>query len=191
MMDAATGPRPSPGKEYELVQHPDTPPVAVDAVRVQVRVADDNLLLTLVVQGNDHVAVPAWATPKRRDGLWKTTCCELFLAPVGVEAYFEFNYSPSTEWAAYRFDAYRSGGQDLPLPIAPHVDRGDYMRDCLVEVDQDLSVLPAGDLRMGLTAVIEEIDGTKSYWALAHAPGPPDFHNRDCWIATLPAAGRP
>ena len=45
--------------------------------------------------------------------------------------------------------------------------------------------------QLALSAVIEEIDGTKSYWALAHAPGPPDFHNRDCFIATLPAPDSP
>ena len=39
---------------------------------------------------------------------------------------------------------------------------------------------------MNLTAVIEEAGGVKSYWALAHPDGPPDFHNRDCFIAHLP-----
>jgi hypothetical protein len=49
-----------------------------------------------------------------------------------------------------------------------------------------IGLLPA-DSDLALTAVIEETDGTKSFWALAHAPGPPDFHNPDCFIATLPA----
>ncbi len=44
--------------------------------------------------------------------------------------------------------------------------------------------------RLGLSAVIEETDGTKSYWALAHpAEGPPDFHHPDCFALTLPAPG--
>ena len=46
---------------------------------------------------------------------------------------------------------------------------------------------PTVDWHVGISAVIEARDGTKSYWALAHAPGPPDFHNPDCFIATLPA----
>ena len=37
-----------------------------------------------------------------------------------------------------------------------------------------------------LTAVIEEEDGTKSYWALAHPDGPPDFHDPSCFLARLP-----
>jgi len=31
--------------------------------------------------------------------------------------------------------------------------------------------------RAGLTAVIEETGGVKSYWALAHASREPDFHD--------------
>jgi hypothetical protein len=39
----------------------------------------------------------------------------------------------------------------------------------------------------GLSAVIEEADGTKSYWALAHPSGEPDFHHPDCFALELPA----
>ena len=195
MMDTATGPRPSPGREYRLVAHPDRPPRAVDAVIVEVLWDGDELLLTFIVEGLEHVALPDRMAPSRTDGLWKTTCCELFLAPVGSDNYFEFNYAPSTQWAAYRFDSYRAGGCDLALSVEPYVDRGDpssaSASPYLVEVDQDFSDLPPGPLRMSLTAVIEETDGTKSYWALAHAPGPPDFHNRATFIATLPALAHP
>jgi hypothetical protein len=34
---------------------------------------------------------------------------------------------------------------------------------------------------LGLSAVIEEHNGRKSYWALAHRPGKPDFHHSDCF----------
>lgn len=37
-----------------------------------------------------------------------------------------------------------------------------------------------------ISAVIEEADGTKSYWALAHPPGEPDFHHPDCFVLDLP-----
>ena len=39
---------------------------------------------------------------------------------------------------------------------------------------------------LGLSAVIEEHGGAKSYWALAHPPGAPDFHHPDCFAAQLP-----
>ena len=40
---------------------------------------------------------------------------------------------------------------------------------------------------LGLSAVLEEKDGTKSYWALAHAADKPDFHDAGCFVARLPA----
>jgi hypothetical protein len=39
----------------------------------------------------------------------------------------------------------------------------------------------------GLTAVLEEADGVKSYWALAHGPGKADFHHAACFAARLEA----
>ncbi|MET3826101.1 hypothetical protein ABIC16_001794 [Sphingomonas sp. PvP055] len=172
---------------YGLVSHPDTPPAAVRGVTVDVRADAGGLQLEFSVAGKDAVRIPDPTPATRADGLWKTTCCELFLAPAGSDAYFEFNYAPSTQWAAYRFDSYRTGGCDLALSFEPQVVGGTSAADALVTVSQILSDLPPGPLQINLSAVIEETNGTKSYWALAHAPGPPDFHNRDCFIATLPA----
>ena len=50
---------------------------------------------------------------------------------------------------------------------------------------------PTVPLAIALAAVIEEVGGHKSYWALAHPDGPPDFHNRDCFIAHLPPVTAP
>ena len=191
MTDTATGPRPSPGKEYRLVPHPDRPPSEVHSVSVEVLWDGDELHLTFNVEGLAHVALPDRAVPSRTDGLWKTTCCELFLAPAGSDAYFEFNYSPSTQWAAYRFDSYRAGNRDFALSVEPKIECGNPASACLVTVRQPSSDLPTVQLQMSLTAVIEETDGTKSYWALAHAPGPPDFHNRPTFIAILPVPSHP
>ena len=49
-----------------------------------------------------------------------------------------------------------------------------YVLQASVELDQ----LPR-PWRLGLAAVIEEVDGRKSYWALAHPPGKADFHQLD------------
>ncbi len=45
-------------------------------------------------------------------------------------------------------------------------------------------------LHLALSAVIEEKEGTKSYWALKHPPGKPDFHHPDCFALTLPATAQ-
>ena len=39
---------------------------------------------------------------------------------------------------------------------------------------------------LGLSAVLEERDGTKSYWSLAHSSEKPDFHMCDCFVGKLP-----
>lgn len=127
------------------------------------------------------VVMPPRATPERADGLWQTTCFELFVATADA-GYAEFNFAPSTRWAAYRFEGYRAGMADLavaPPLIVPEA----------TGVTVTLSYpLPAGGARIALSAVIEEADGTRSFWALVHPPGQPDFHHADCF-ATHMAAG--
>jgi hypothetical protein len=46
--------------------------------------------------------------------------------------------------------------------------------------------LPIGATRLGLSAVIETVDGFFSYWALAHPSDKPDFHHPDSFILELP-----
>jgi hypothetical protein len=43
----------------------------------------------------------------------------------------------------------------------------------------------AATWRLGLSAVLEEADGGKSYWALTHPHGKPDFHHADCFALEL------
>jgi hypothetical protein len=53
-------------------------------------------------------------------------------------------------------------------------------------VGATIAVEAAKQWSLGLSAVLEEKDGTKSYWALAHGADKPDFHLRDCFVAKLP-----
>jgi hypothetical protein len=55
--------------------------------------------------------------------------------------------------------------------------------DLQASVELDEVLLSGGSpLRFGLAAVIEEINGNLSYWALAHPPGKADFHHSDCFM---------
>ncbi|PKQ01217.1 MAG: hypothetical protein CVT74_00420 [Alphaproteobacteria bacterium HGW-Alphaproteobacteria-13] len=136
----------------------------------------------------DHLAIPDPAASERVDDLWQHLCCELFLRRPDDEAYLELNFSPSSQWAAYRFSAYRAGREGLALPATPQIllDASDTHLALEVEV-----ALPVdwrdGPLLADLSAIIEEVDGTKSYWALRHPPGPPDFHHPDCFALSLEA----
>ncbi|HEV7660508.1 MAG TPA: DOMON-like domain-containing protein [Allosphingosinicella sp.] len=175
--------------QVELWTHPDHPTDVVTGIQASVTLRSPNLLhLRYVVFGKiGDIVLPPPAAPIRADNLWETTCLEAFLAPAGGRAYREVNFSPSSQWAAYDFVSHRNPqpGIAAPLPAPPEimlavgVDRIEM--EVLVPVDSG----PC-PIRLGLAAVIEEKDGTKSYWALAHPPGDPDFHHADCFALELP-----
>ncbi len=133
------------------------------------------------------LALPAVTTPARANELWRHTCFEAFVRGEG-EGYREFNFSPSTCWAAYRFDGYRTGMADAPDAGDPHIEgRKDSRR-----YDLTASLpLGAGPFRLGLSAILEDRSGERSYWALAHAPGKPDFHHINSFTLDLPAVDQP
>ena len=131
--------------------------------------------------------LPAIHRPARLDNLWQATCFELFVA-LDDGSYAEFNFSPSTCWAAYRFDDYRTGMRTL-AGVEPVIDVTATDRRLAVAVRLDLAALvPDLDRNIGLSAVIEQADGGKSWWALVHPSEKPDFHHRDCFALQLGAA---
>ncbi len=186
--------RAEPVEALPLICHPDTPPSCVSAVHVELigSAPFDELMLRFSIFDGQDVVVPVPASPGRTDGLWNTTCFELFVKPCGSTSYVEFNASPSGQWAAYNFDDYREGMKDQSLAVAPNIESVEETGKTLCyDVDVDFSEIPPGAVHLALSAVIEETGGTKSYWALAHPPGAPDFHHPDCFVLTLPAATQP
>lgn len=176
--------------KHALIAHPLAGSPTIRAVEVEVWMTDgDDVLLTYSLVGAQPVW-PDWTVSTRAGELWITTCFELFLKTRDAKGYHEFNFSPSTQWAAYAFDAYRSGRRDLALPIDPRIEREEPVEHKIgLTVDVDLSAIPNAALEVGLSAVIEELDGTKSYWALTHPnPDKPDFHDPACFTLELPPA---
>ncbi len=179
------------GLYFSLRPHPDTPPSQVCAVNALIWMTDHNeVLIEFTVKGSKQLLLPPWASPMRRDELWRTTCFEMFLM-CDDGRYFEFNISPSTEWAIYAFDSYRQGMKPLETDVFPQIELTATGGSFSLEADIDLGQIPPGRLRLALSAVIEETDGTKSYWALAHPSGQPDFHHPTCFAATLAAPEQP
>lgn len=151
----------------------------------------DRLSIAYFLEGDTApIAWPEKSTGARADNLWRATCFEAFVRAAGGEAYVEFNFSPSTNWAAYRFTAYRTGM--APCPSAS-------IRIRQIEIGPRRAVLIADahcpalgrsgrNLEIGLSAIIRTKTGETSYWALAH-PGPkPDFHHSGGFVATLTKA---
>jgi hypothetical protein len=147
------------------------------------------LLLRFDVTGAiDRVRVPPPApAPQRLDELWRHTCFEAFVRPSRSPAYQELNLSPSGDWAYYHFDDHRAG-MSRPDVTAPAIDFQKSEGALQMRASLDLAILlsPAVPWDLALTAVIETEDGARSYWALAHPPGAPDFHHPDCFVLHLP-----
>jgi hypothetical protein len=172
----------------ELSPHPDCPKGAVDELFVDVLREGDGWRCTYVVVGAvARIVIPPPAARGRHDGLWQTTCFEAFVRHVTGDEYAELNFSPSGQWAAYRFESHRSDMRPLDLPKDPEIEFERSVGRLTLTAEASLpDELARGSVRLGLSAVIEEQDGTKSYWALAHPPGAPDFHHPDCFAAPLP-----
>jgi hypothetical protein len=170
-----------------LMIHPDSTAPSVRSIEVEVnRPRPDRLALRYRLTGNlSHLIYPPPHTPARANNLWRHTCFEAFIGQPGG-AYLEFNLSPSREWAAYRFDSYRHGVSQ-PEIADPHIA---ISTQSGLVLSAELQI-PVDAFHLGLAAVIEDRTNTTSYWALAHAPGKPDFHNPDCFAAELPAVERP
>jgi hypothetical protein len=149
-----------------------------------VREAPNLLTLVYSIVGDlGGVSFPPGQASVRTDELWKHTCFEVFLG--AGQGYYEYNFSPSSQWAAYRFDSHRAGMRDAPSAgpsIAWHADDGVGV----LSVTLRLPTHATGQL--GLSAIIEDTNGNRSFWALAHPAGPPDFHHAACFAAELPSA---
>lgn len=146
------------------------------------------LTLRYIVFGEiGDVRLPPPATCERADDLWRHTCFEAFVRGGHADAYYEFNLAPSSQWAAYRFSSYRAdmtdtGNEPWSMQSVSSPERFEFG----VELDlrrPDLS--PTEPWRLGLSAVIEDKSGDKTYWALAHPPGKPDFHHPDAFAIDL------
>ncbi len=175
---------------FSLLPHPDAPPRGVSSVSVVISPQNQptGYWLEFHVVHDGSLALPPMLSPERADELWKTTCFEVFLMPDNGAGYIEFNLSPSFRWAAYGFDGYRTGMRNVALAFDPDISiTPETPGHFWLAAELDVSSLGSEDVKMNLTAVIEEKDGAKSFWALAHAVEVPDFHNADCFVARLPA----
>jgi hypothetical protein len=181
----------------ELVPHPGNPQPALDiriaaSVERTARGCDFRYEVTGRVA---EVVWPAAGAPQRRDGLWRHTCFEAFCAVPRGSTYYEFNFSPSAAWAAYRFGGYRERLADPELAAAPaiHLWRGDL--EARLDVTLDIEGLPrvaqAKPLDLALSAVIESRDGGIHHYALAHPAEAADFHDRRGFVLTLAGYGGP
>lgn len=171
---------------YALQCHPSTPCRALRTVEADIVAQQAGLLAVhyRLLGDVDSLQLPAPNDAVRTDELWQHTCCELFVGFTQSGGYYEWNFSPSTAWAAYVFTGYR---QDMRLAAvaAPRIrlkrEREELWLDAALSVaDMDIE-----NMQFAVSVVVEELDGSKSYWALNHPAERPDFHHRAGFVAKL------
>jgi hypothetical protein len=136
----------------------------------------------------ERLRLPPPGGARRSDGLWQHSCFEAFLRPHASDAYYEFNFAPSGDWAAYRF-ATRRGVRTLPEIDPPRIALERMADGVAVTARVALARLPelarADGIHAGLAAVVEAADGGLSHWALAHGGAKPDFHDPATFLLRL------
>lgn len=119
--------------------------------------------------------------PLRCDNLWQTTCFECFIRPRGKRSYHELNLSPNGCWNLYHFSEYRTAMREEPavgtISSETFTVDADFVVRCVLPLGYVAQ--PAEGLDIGLSCVLEQRDGGKSYWALSHPGQQPDFHHPD------------
>jgi hypothetical protein len=86
----------------------------------------------------------------------------------------------------FRLEGYRSGLREEEairgVWMVSELESGFYLQTVL-----DLNLLGIGDCEIDLsvTAVIAEVSGAISYWALCHAGTEADFHLRDSFVMAV------
>jgi hypothetical protein len=166
-----------------LTAHLSTPNDAVRSLEVQVAAEEPGLLVFRYSLDGDltRIRVPTAGTGGRADALWEHTCFEAFVAPAAAPGYHEFNFSPSLDWAVYRFSAYREGMTRAEIGQAPEISlrrvEDGLELQSTVRLGHLADLRDARYLRIALAAVIEDNNGRLSYWGLRHPPGKPDFHH--------------
>ena len=171
---------------HELIAHPAYPPLAISSVQARVIGHDaDWLRLRWRIEGSGKLVVPAFSGKGRADELWRTTCFEMFLKPRNGEEYSEWNLSPSERWNAYDFTGYRDGMTERASTHEPNCTMRVGSSFAIFDAAVPATSLPQTSCAMGLTCVLEEEGGSKSFWSLAHTKDQPDFHDAACFAAEL------
>lgn len=153
------------------------------SVRVELDTQSNSLGFKFEVDHRPAFLVEALKPPAerlRKDGLWSSTCFELFFSWDDV-SYFEMNLSPSGDWQFYEFEAYR---KRAPLPQGFQLfqlqsERSDERYEISGAIESQFMNL--SEIQRIHPCVMLNLNGKNSFWAPRHNLDSPDFHCRSTW----------
>ena len=116
---------------------------------------------------------------ERKFCLWEDTCFELFIKSKKQNGYWEFNFSPSTDWNAFRFIEYRKDIKEEMQIDEIKVFRKLSESNLQVDVIIDLAKIKQLDekLELAISAIVKDKDDKIYHFALIHNKDEPDFHD--------------
>lgn len=171
----------------KLIHHPQYPSHQHLSLTADISFSDNhiNILYNVIGDTQDIILNSTDDNPMFRDELWKMTCFEMFVQKDDGPGYYEFNFAPCGDWAAYHFDAYREGMKPSKI-TAPCIILEKSDQQISLEVNLEREALPAGNLSIGLFAMLFT-DKDRSFWALHHSESTPNFHQKDCFLYQVTA----
>lgn len=185
----------APSRPFTLSAHPLAASDAVARITGRVaRLARGTLMITYTLEGDlNRVRVPPRKSARFTDELWRHTCCEMFVARNDSPAYHEFNFSPSGEWAVYRFARSRQRvalNDDVVVEnLNPNITvcraEGKLELDAVVHLERLAPADANATFKLGISTVVEDQSGRLSYWALNHPGDKPDFHHPNAFALEL------
>jgi hypothetical protein len=158
---------------------------AVDRIEYEVRRDGTKLYVEYDIYGLvSHLVIPPYVSGSegRRCGdLWNQTCLELFVkeADRQVESYLECNFSPSGDWNIYSLDSYRTDMVQAEVKSEPLIIARQTAEIFSLSVGIDLDdLIPVSEMiDVGVSCIVQDLDGTFGYYALSHPRNEPDFHD--------------
>jgi len=182
-----------------LVAHPSTPSPGVEISAAARRAGPGLLDFEWSIEGAiGGLRLPEPGEPHAADDLWRHTCVEAFVRRAGESSYLELNLAPSRAFAVYGFRSYRTRDESAartrtdpgaPTRIEVRRESARILLSARLDVAAVLGdpVAAVGPLEVGLSAVIETMDGRIAYFALRHPEGKPDFHHDRAFALRLEA----
>jgi len=177
---------------HPLLPHPSSTPPEGLHVSAGLVIGADVTLRFCIEGAVEAVRWPERAPAIRADDLWQTTCGEAFFGHGDGDDYVELNASPSGAYALYAFSdtlVARPHPFGAPPVVRPSSGPGQRIVDVRLPGEALASVTGTDPWRVGLTWVIESLDGRISHYALHHPATRPHFHHAGGRTLVLPRHG--
>lgn len=153
-------------------------------IRTTLEFKNNKITLEYQVLGHmAHYHFPKPTKQKRANNLWLDSSFELFLAPKNRTSYYEINVSPSTQWNAYMFQAYKQEMKESTIFSTPSIKilhlEEEYSFSFEMAVQEGFL---SQKLEINLAVILLGNDGVRNFYSLVKGEGMPDFHDREGFV---------